>query len=86
MTHGPASAPGALSVPAEQWEELVGATVVSAVAFTSGGLRVAFDTGHHLNVRGDDPELVVRVRKPGDFHWAYRGGIGAMTYLGADSP
>ncbi|MFF8354882.1 hypothetical protein ACF063_15630 [Streptomyces chartreusis] len=57
-----------------------------AVAFTSGGLRVVFDTGHHLNVRGDDPGSLVRVWKPGDFDWSYRGGIGAMTHLGADSP
>ncbi|WP_425264159.1 DUF6188 family protein [Streptomyces caeruleatus] len=86
LTHGSASAPGAVSVPAEQWAELVGATVLSAVAFTSGGLRVVFDSGHHLNVRGGDPELVVRVRKPGDFDWAYRGGIGVMTHHGADGP
>ncbi|MEY9995035.1 hypothetical protein ABIE67_007067 [Streptomyces sp. V4I8] len=52
LTHGSAAAPGAVPLPAEQWGKLVGATVVSAVAFKSGGLRAVFDTGHHLNVQG----------------------------------
>ncbi|WP_328427486.1 DUF6188 family protein [Streptomyces sp. NBC_00443] len=54
LTLGPAAAPGAVPLAAEQWEKLVGSIVVSAVAFKSGGLRAVFNSGHHLNVRGDD--------------------------------
>lgn len=69
LTQGPATAPGAAALPVEQWGELVGATVLSAIAFKSGALRVVFSTGHHLNVQGDEPEVAVRIQKPGDFDW-----------------
>ena len=85
LTDGPATAPGAVPLPAEDLSKLLGATVVSAVAFKSGLLRVVFSTGHHLNVREVGPETVVQVRNPGDFEWSYRGGVGVMKRLDSTS-
>ncbi|MEU8377730.1 DUF6188 family protein [Streptosporangium sp. NPDC048865] len=61
LTRGPLSAPADAEpvqlVPERQEVApalaLFGATVVSSVAFTSGALRLVFDTGTHLNVRPD---------------------------------
>lgn len=83
LTYGPASAPGAVPLSGEEWQTLVGATVVSAIAFKSGALRTVFSTGHHLNARGESPGLAVRVQKPDVFDWSYRGGVGVMTVFGA---
>lgn len=84
LTRGPVTAPGV--APNQQLDELVGATVLSSVAFKSGVLRIVFSTGHHLNVRGDKPEVAVQIRKPGDFDYSYRGGDGAMKVLGSNAP
>ena len=55
---GPVTAPGCQprqvvpeSGDIEAALALLHSTVLSAVAFKSGALRVVFDTGHHLNVR-----------------------------------
>ncbi|MEU4540269.1 DUF6188 family protein [Streptosporangium sp. NPDC023825] len=60
LTSGPLSAPDAEPVRlAPERQEvapalaLFGATLVSSVAFKSGALRLAFDTGTHLNVKPD---------------------------------
>lgn len=51
---------------------LVGAEVLSAVAFKSGSLRVVFDSGWHLNVRSSDDGAYARVRVPGVLDWTFR--------------
>nr|WTB33331.1 DUF6188 family protein [Streptomyces sp. NBC_00830] len=86
ITHGPAAAPGAVALPVGEADALVGATVLSAVAFRSGSLRVVFSTGHHLNVRGSDPGVRVDLRKPGEFTWVAQQGAGELTNLDSDSP
>ncbi|MFF2008102.1 DUF6188 family protein [Streptomyces sp. NPDC058195] len=83
LTHGAASAPGADPLSGEEWQALVGATVVSAIAFKSGALRAVFSTGHHLNVRSGEPGLAVRFQKPDEFDWSYREGVGVMKVFGA---
>ncbi|MET8571899.1 DUF6188 family protein [Streptomyces sp. NPDC004783] len=83
LTYGPASAPGAVPLSGEEWQALVGATVVSAIAFKSGALRVVFSTGHHLNIRGEGPGVAVRVQRPDEFDWSYGGGVGVMKVFGA---
>lgn len=75
LTQGPVTAPGAAlwrvsEVPHDQLEQLVGARVLSAVAFKSGSLRVVFSTRHHLNVRSTDPAVTAMVRQPGSFEWS----------------
>jgi hypothetical protein len=76
LTIGPVTAPGAVllrvsQVSVDQLQELVGARVLSAVAFKSGSLRIVFSTRHHLNVRSTDPAVTAKVLKPGDFEWSY---------------
>ncbi|MCX5102904.1 DUF6188 family protein [Streptomyces sp. NBC_00439] len=83
LTYGAASAPGADLLSGEEWQALVGATVVSAIAFKSGALRAVFSTGHHLNIKGGGPESAVRVQKTDEFEWSYRGGTGVMKVFGA---
>ncbi|WP_442802370.1 DUF6188 family protein [Streptomyces sp. CMB-StM0423] len=82
LTHGAVSAPGAVPLLGEEWQKLVGATIVSAVAFKSGALRVVFSTGHHLNVRAGRPETMVRIQRPDKFDWSYHGGSGVMRTFG----
>jgi hypothetical protein len=82
LSYGAASAPGAVPLFGEEWRVLVGAAVVSAIAFKSGALRAVFSTGHHLNVKGGWPGLAVRVQKPNEFDWSYREGVGAMKVFG----
>ena len=84
LAYGPATAPSAVELPARELDGLVGATVVSAIAFKSGSLRIVFNTGHHLSVRGYEPEVEVRIQSPGDFDWQYRKGVGIMKNLGSD--
>jgi hypothetical protein len=76
LTVGPVTAPGATltrvsEVPHDELENLVGARVLSAVAFKSGSLRVVFSTHYHLNVRSADPAATAEVLKPGSFEWSY---------------
>jgi hypothetical protein len=82
LTYGPATAPGVGPLPDQEWQRLVGATVVSAIAFKSGALRVVFSTGHHLNFRGEGPEIVIHVQRPEEFDWSYQGGVGVMRVFG----
>ncbi|KPI31824.1 hypothetical protein OV450_7056 [Actinobacteria bacterium OV450] len=79
LTGGPETAPGAVAVAGEEWGRLVGATVLSAVVFKSGSLRLVFSTGHHLNVWGTEPGTEASLQKPGVFCWSLRQGVGAMT-------
>ncbi|MET9885211.1 DUF6188 family protein [Streptomyces sp. NPDC006430] len=84
LTEGPATAPGAAAVTGDGWGRLVGSTVLSAVAFKSGALRLVFSTGHHLNVRGAEPGTEASLQKPGVFCWSCRQGVSAMETLGAE--
>jgi len=84
LTRGPVAAPGA--APIQQFDELVGTTVLSAVAFKSGVLRIVFSEGQHMNIRGDEPEVTVRIRKSGEFDYSYKGGVGAMKVVGPSAP
>lgn len=76
LTLGPATAPGAelmrvSEIPGDQLDRLVGARVLSAVAFKSGSLRIVFSTRHHLNVRSTDAAVTAEVLQPGSFEWSY---------------
>ncbi|WP_420481530.1 DUF6188 family protein [Actinopolymorpha pittospori] len=86
LTYGSAVAPSVVPLSGEEWQRLVGTAVLSAVAFKSGALRAVFSTGHHLNVRGGGPEIVVHVRKPEEFDWLHEGGVGVMRLFGATTP
>lgn len=78
LTDGPASAPGAVALPAGEARLLVGAAVRSAVAFKNGSLRMVFGTGHHLNVRAAEPASRIRLWKPGAYCWSWERGTGTM--------
>ncbi|MGW8780513.1 DUF6188 family protein [Streptomyces sp. NPDC055796] len=84
LTEGPVTAPGAAAVTGDGWGRLVGAIVLSAVAFKSGALRLVFSTGHHLNVGGAEPGTEASLRKPGVFRWSCRPGGSAMEIPGAE--
>lgn len=84
LTDGPATAPGAVALAGEGWGRLVGATVLSAIVFKAGSLRLVFSTGHHLNVWGEEPGTEASLRKPGVFRWSLRQGVGTMTAPGAE--
>jgi hypothetical protein len=76
LTVGPAAAPDAVLLQVSeasdhQLDGLVGARVLSSVAFKSGALRIVFDTGHHLSVRSAGPAVTAEVLKPGSFVWSY---------------
>ena len=78
LTEGPVTAPGAellrvSDVTDEQLRGIIGAHILSAVAFKSGSLRIVFSTRHHLNVRSADPSVTARVLNPGRFEWSYQG-------------
>lgn len=83
LTHGSATAPDAIPLAIEELDGLVGATILSAVAFKSGSLRAVFSTGHHLNVRGGEHKVAIRIHKPGDFDWSHRDGVETMRILGS---
>jgi hypothetical protein len=83
LTYGAASSPGAVLLPREEWQRLVGAVIVSAVAFKSGALRVVFSTGYHLNVRELGSDKAVYVHRPNKFVWSYQDGKGAMRVFDA---
>ncbi|MCM2412048.1 DUF6188 family protein [Streptomyces sp. RKAG290] len=85
ITHGPATAPEPVVLPAEEVGVLKGATVLSAVAFRSGSLRLVFSTGHHLTVRGADPGVRAELCRPGEFTWVSQQGVGRLTEPGIDS-
>ena len=82
ITCGPATAPEPVDLPAGGTVAVVGATVLSAVAFRSGSLRVVFSTGHHLNVRGADPGVRAELCRPGEFTWVSQQGVGRLTESG----
>ncbi|MFF4420365.1 DUF6188 family protein [Streptomyces sp. NPDC001549] len=84
LTDGPETAPGAVAVAGEEWGRLVGATVLSAIVFKYGSLRLVFSTGHHLNVRGAEPGMEASLRQPGVFRWSSRQGVSAMETLGTE--
>lgn len=84
LTEGPVTAPGAAAVTGEAWNRLVGTTVLSAIAFKSGSLRLVFSTGHHLNVPGAEPGTEVSLQKPGVFCWSCRQGVGVMETPGTE--
>ncbi|MEU8465436.1 DUF6188 family protein [Streptomyces sp. NPDC029003] len=84
LTEGPATAPGAGPVTGDGWDRLVGATVLSAVAFRTGALRLVFGTGHHLNVRGAEPGTRASLHRPGAFRWSCRAGAGVMLTPGTE--
>lgn len=81
LTHGPATAPGVAALPVEEFQRLVGATVVSAIVFKSGSLRAVFSTGHHLNVGKCAPGRLIRIQKPGEFDMSYQGGVINMKVI-----
>ncbi|MFI7368413.1 DUF6188 family protein [Streptomyces sp. NPDC050149] len=86
ITHGPATAPEPVDLPAGETDTLIGATVLSAVAFRSGSLRLVFSTGHHLNVRGADPGVRAELCRPGEFTWVSQQGVGRLTEPGEPGP
>jgi hypothetical protein len=55
----------------EQLRRLVGASILSAIAFKSGTLRVVLSTGQHINTRSSDREVTAKVRQPGRFEWSH---------------
>lgn len=78
ITLGPVTAPDAevtriSELTDDQLLGLVGARVLSAVAFKSGSLRVVFSTRHHLNSRAADT-AAAQVLYPGKFEWSYQDG------------
>ncbi|MEV4874316.1 DUF6188 family protein [Streptomyces syringium] len=81
LTYGAATSPQSVPLTAEELDGLVGATIASAVAFKSGSLRVVFGTGHHLNVPGGEHKAAAHIRKPGDFDWSGKDGVGTMEAL-----
>ncbi|MEU0130096.1 MULTISPECIES: DUF6188 family protein [unclassified Streptomyces] len=82
MTNGPATAPGAVGLPVTaECGALVDATVLSATGSHTGSLRLVFSTGHQVAVRGDDPGIRIRVRRPGAFEWVSGDGAGVLTPL-----
>ncbi|MER5783297.1 DUF6188 family protein [Streptomyces mobaraensis] len=81
LTDGPATAPGAVALPTQEVVSLIGSTVLSAVAFKFGSLRMVFSTGHHLNVRSTGSEATARLRHDGVFEWSCREGVGTMRVL-----
>lgn len=85
ITHGPATAPEPVVLPPGEAGVLNGATVLSAVAFRSGSLRLVFSTGHHLTVRGSDPGLRAELCRPGEFTWVTQQGVGQLTESGPGS-
>lgn len=84
LTHGSAAAPGAVSLPEEDLDRLPGATVLSAFLFTTGSVRLVFDTGHHLNVKGTAPNVETRFVKPGEFEWIGRRGSSVLKMFDTD--
>jgi Family of unknown function (DUF6188) len=91
LTIGPVTVPGAAltqvsDVPRDQLEQLVGARVLSAVAFKSGSLRVVFSTRYHLNVRSADPAATAEILKPGSFEWSYSPSGVKMNLLDRHLP
>nr|WP_314225545.1 DUF6188 family protein [Streptomyces sp. DSM 40713] len=80
ITEGPAAV-ASEELPVLQLGELTGATVVSAVAFKSGLVRVVFNTGHHLIIRGGDPGVKIEIRKPNDFYYSCLAGVGEMSVI-----
>lgn len=84
ITYGPATAPEPVGLPAGGTDALVGATVLSAVAFRNGSLRVVLSTGHHLNVHGADPGVWAELCRPGEFTWVSHEGAGRLTEAGPD--
>ncbi|MEU9007006.1 hypothetical protein, partial [Streptomyces sp. NPDC048551] len=77
-------APGAGPVTGDGWDRLVGATVLSAVAFRTGALRLVFGTGLHLNVRGTEPGTRASLHRPGAFRWSCGAGTGGMLTPGTE--
>ncbi|WP_369691375.1 DUF6188 family protein [Streptomyces sp. DI166] len=69
-------APGPLSAPDPQQptsiSELTGATILSAVAFKSGSLRLVFDNGLHLTCCADTTSCQVT----GPSGWRFVAGPG----------
>lgn len=77
VSKGPITAPGSAFIRVadmseDALQELVGAAVVSGVAFKSGPLRIVFSTGQHLNVRAADDEVSAQIRQPESYDWSYR--------------
>ncbi|MER7667695.1 DUF6188 family protein [Kitasatospora sp. NPDC096128] len=73
-TEGPVTAPGARPARLDQLDEgqiqaTVGASVLSAVGFKSGALRVVFSNGWHLNVKSGGVFVPASVRSGGTVIW-----------------
>ncbi|MFB8242178.1 DUF6188 family protein [Kitasatospora purpeofusca] len=84
LTDGPATAPDAVALPGKEAVRLIGATVLSAVAFKSGALRMVFSTGHHLNVRSAGSGATAQILSDGVFEWSCREGVSAMKIFGSE--
>ncbi|MFJ4192328.1 DUF6188 family protein [Kitasatospora sp. NPDC089509] len=73
-SEGPVTAPNARPTRLDEVEEArirqaVGASVLSAVGFGSGALRVVFSNGWHLNVKSGGPFVAASVRSGDTVIW-----------------
>ncbi|MET8630592.1 DUF6188 family protein [Kitasatospora sp. NPDC004669] len=73
-TEGPVTAPGARPATLDQCEkgqiqQATGASILSAVGFKSGALRVVFSNGWHLNVKSEGPFVPASVKSSGTVIW-----------------
>ncbi|MDX6742929.1 DUF6188 family protein [Actinocorallia sp. A-T 12471] len=93
ISHGPLSNPKNPStavVPERQDVaaalSLFGAKVLSAVAFKSGGLRMVFDTGLHLNCPADPSCEAWQATGPGQWKIVSRPGGDLSVWRGEHHP
>ena len=89
LSHGSVHAnPGLLLTPESQDVAaalpLFGATVLSAVAFKSGGLRVVFDNGIHLTCSADPAFEAWNVGGPQGWRFVSTPGGGLAVWPGMD--
>ncbi|MGW6707039.1 DUF6188 family protein [Streptomyces sp. NPDC054956] len=87
LSHGTVQANPSVLLTPESWEVeavrvLLGAKVLSAVAFKSGDLRLVFDTGHHLNCRFDPSFEAWQVKGPGGWLFASLPGGDLAVFRG----
>ncbi|MFD0416856.1 DUF6188 family protein [Streptomyces sp. NPDC127108] len=64
---------------------LFGATILSAVAFKTGVLRLVFDNGLHLNCRANPSFEAWQVAGPGDWRFVSLPGGDLAVWSGAES-
>jgi len=84
LSRGPLRAPGVTVRPVADLTEtevaaLAGATVLSAVAFKAGSLRIVLDSGMHLGIKAVGGHRPVAVDVPGSGSFVHDGSSWAVT-------